>query len=70
VRLAPSGETRLGVSENVASAFASGEYGAYRRLRAVDERSSEEAARIEEAKNRLAESTALNAWEDEGGATP
>jgi hypothetical protein len=59
VRPAPSGEPRLGVSENVGSASASGE----------EERSSEEAARIEEANNRPTESTALHAWEDEGGAT-
>lgn len=43
-------------------------YGAYRRARAIDERSSEVAARMEEAKNGPAESTALHAWEDEGGA--
>jgi hypothetical protein len=60
VRPAPSGEPRLGVSESVAFAIGS---------RAVDERPSDQVARIEEAKNRLTESTALNAWEDEGGAT-
>ena len=42
-------------------------YGAYRRLRAVDERSSEEVARIAEATNGAAGSTALQGWEDEGG---
>jgi len=43
-------------------------YGAYKRSRAVDERSSEEADRAEEARNSPTGSTALQAWEDEGGA--
>jgi hypothetical protein len=43
-------------------------YGAYRRSRAVDERSSEAVARIAEATNGSAGSTALQGWEDEGGA--
>ncbi len=43
-------------------------YGAYRRSRAVDERSSDEAARIEEAKGGQEGSTALQDWEGEGGA--
>ena len=41
-------------------------YGAYRRSRAVD--SSEEVVRIREATNGAAGSTALQGWEDEGGA--
>lgn len=43
-------------------------YGAYRRLRAVDERASEEVVRTREATNGTAGSTALEGWEDEGGA--
>ena len=42
-------------------------YGAYRRSHEVDARSSEEPARIE-APERQAGSTALQDWEDEGGA--
>ena len=41
-------------------------YGAYRRSHAVDERSSEEAARMEAASGH-AGSSALQDWEDEGG---
>lgn len=71
MRLAPSGGTRRGFPGRRRHDFeALTAYGTYKRPRAVDERSSEEAARIEEAKTRMAESTALNAWEDEGGATP
>jgi hypothetical protein len=44
------------------------EYGAYRRSRAADEQSSEEVVRTREATNGAAGSTALQGWEDEGGA--
>ena len=44
-------------------------YGAYRRSHAVDERSAEDAAR-RQAANGLAGSSALQDWEDEGGAAP
>ena len=43
-------------------------YGDYSRSRVVDERSADEAARLEETENTPAGSTALHAWEDEGGA--
>ena len=43
-------------------------YGAYRRSRVVDERSSHEVVRMREATNGAAGSTALQGWEDEGGA--
>jgi hypothetical protein len=42
-------------------------YAAYRRSRALDERSSE-ADRIKEVTNSSPGSTALQGWEDEGGA--
>jgi hypothetical protein len=45
-----------------------GAYGAYRRSQAVDERLSEASARTEEAESGPAGSTALQDWEDEGGA--
>jgi len=45
-------------------------YGAYKRSEAVDELSSREVTRIEDAKNGLAGSTALQGWEDEVGAAP
>ena len=44
-------------------------YGAYRRSHAVDERSAEDAARRQAASG-LAGSSALQDWEDEGGAAP
>ncbi len=44
-------------------------YGAYRRSRTLDERPSGEATRMEEADSAPAGSTALQDWEDEGGAT-
>jgi hypothetical protein len=44
-------------------------YGAYRRSHAVDERSSEEGGPMDEARSRPAGSTAVQDWEDEGGAT-
>jgi hypothetical protein len=43
-------------------------YGAYRRSRADEEPSSEEVVRMREATNGAAGSTALQGWEDEGGA--
>jgi hypothetical protein len=44
-------------------------YGAYRRSHAVDEPSADDAARMEAA-SCAAGSTALQEWEDEGGAVP
>jgi hypothetical protein len=44
------------------------EYGAYRHSRAADEQSSEEVVLTREATNGAAGSTALQGWEDEGGA--
>jgi hypothetical protein len=44
-------------------------YGAYKRSHAVEERSSEGGAPVDEAKSRPAGSTAMQDWEDEGGAT-
>ena len=44
-------------------------YAAYRRSRAVDARSSDELAQVEAALG-PAGSTALQDWEDEGGAAP
>lgn len=43
-------------------------YGAYRHARLVEEPSAEEAERLEEAESGTPESTALQAWEGEGGA--
>ena len=43
-------------------------YGAYRRSRAVDERSAEEVVLKREPSNDAPESAELQGWEDEGGA--
>jgi hypothetical protein len=43
-------------------------YGAYKRSQVLDERSAQEAARREEAERTSAGTTALDAWEDEGGS--
>lgn len=45
-------------------------YGAYKRSRVIDERSAQEAARLEEAERTSAGTTAVDAWEDEGGSAP
>lgn len=45
-------------------------YGSYRSSRGVDEQSADEVARLEESEPVSAGSTAVGAWENEGGATP
>jgi hypothetical protein len=43
-------------------------YGAYKRSRVIGERSAQEAARLKEAERTAAGTSAVDAWEDEGGS--
>jgi hypothetical protein len=45
-------------------------YGAYKRSQVVDERSADEVGCPGKVESISAGSTAVDAWEDEGGATP